>query len=272
MKSEFIRLSCAPGFPIFHLIFFICLWIYADTIPMKVLSGITTALLLIILILTLKRTYWIAFAVSLLFVFTVLGYREKMKVLKTLLWGGGFTAVLIAVYVSLFHIPHDVSFYMEKTTQRVEGINRKVPSVTNRLREYNDALRAISHNPWGYGLGTEIKAYSTRKHRVVPKHTIHNFYLFYSLQIGVIGVFLYLAIFLLFFREALKIHNLLRDRWMKGINLGFLAASLSLLLCGFSTLFNNSIYPSIGMGAVFGIGKILRDRSQLSGRYLSTTH
>jgi len=258
-QSDFVRVGFAPGFPTFHLIFFISLWIYVEDKRIKILTSMTIFLVLLILALTLKRTYWISFAMSLMILFGLLGFREKMKVMKNLFWGGIAISLILILYLGLFsNLSQTLSFYLDTISGRVESINDpQDDSVENRIKEYMGVIKAISVNPLGYGLGSKIKAFSANERKVVYKHYVHNSYLFYSVQVGIFGFSIYLFTLLIYFKEAFKLHKLLEDRFFKGMIMGCIAACIGEGINNLTTLSLNTIYISIALGLIFVIRNII---------------
>ena len=97
----------------------------------------------------------------------------------------------------------------------VDDEKQKDGSLTQRVNFYSQAAKFILKNPiFGTGLGNwKIKSIDTNKENIigymVPYH-VHNDYLEIATEIGLVGLFIYLAILFLGFKdEIIKFLNII---------------------------------------------------------------
>jgi len=113
---------------------------------------------------------------------------------------------------------------------RISTINEEDTSVQQRLRYYNHSIKQLISSPlFGVGMGNwKIKSIDYDKENingyVVPYHT-HNDFLEFGAELGIIGVFSYLLIFLYSFRILFK--KIINEE-----KFTYFTPSLLLLLCG----------------------------------------
>lgn len=149
---------------------------------------------LLMLILTLSRGGWIAFAVGVL-CFLALGYRRGM--VSALHLKRVVIVSLLGVMVTLVAFP---AAYLRIT----ESDNR---STRSRFLLAEQAVLIIEHNPFaGVGLGaytyasnritpTSFSSIEPEFHKILLKEIVHNKYLLVGAETGLLGLLLFLNVF-----------------------------------------------------------------------------
>ncbi|MFC2172448.1 O-antigen ligase family protein [Acidobacteriota bacterium] len=251
--DSFLRLGFATGFPFFHLIFAGIFMIYVDSGRKRLVLYVTFILLAIILALTLKRTFWLATIVSLGAALLLSFLKDSMRFVKNGLLFFVISLLILAAVGFSQSKNKNIFESAEILKERLLSIDVDNPSLVQRTWEYEGVVKAISRNPAGSGLGTAVKTYSTGQHKIVWKHFIHNSYLKFALQLGILGCGVYIAIFLLFFRESMRSFFNLKDCQTRGMVLALCAASSSFMISALATATWNNIYFSIAIAIVFAL-------------------
>jgi O-antigen ligase len=138
------------------------------------------------LLLTLGRAFWLSFALGVLFLFVVVDWRHKMRLV---LFGSSAAVPLIAV--GLFFFGDYVSLFLEGLLERltsVKGSLSKDISLIGRFIESRAALERIEQNPiLGHGVGVPFEYHSISTRTTLSSTFIHNGYLYLWYAFGVPG-------------------------------------------------------------------------------------
>ena len=148
----------------------------------------------------------ILFIILVIYIFTNF-YNTKNRLLLTnrLL----FVALPILISFFIFQINYGEQ-NSASITNRIGTINTENESVNERLRFYKYSFEQLVNSPLiGVGLGnwkTKSVAYDKQNIEgyVIPYH-VHNDFLEFGVELGVLGLILYLAIFMLIFLHQLKV-------------------------------------------------------------------
>ncbi len=156
-----------------------------------------TAILLLGLMGTYTRTFWIstAICIGLLTLFTA-GVRGCLRLTALIV------PALVLVWVAVYAVNPRIG---EATLDRAFGIGQEIESGESfgwRGKENAMALDAIAQNPWlGIGFnGAYKKSISTRGHFAGEEIYIHNAYLYFQLKMGLLGSLIPAAFLCLYLR------------------------------------------------------------------------
>jgi len=120
--------------------------------------------------------------------------------------------VVIALALGMYHLQPDVQQLVQASLQEYKdwastGAAAPGSRSGTRLVYYSQALEAISQRPWfGYGLGgvEDAMALKGPESRFFANDNPHNQYLLFGLQIGLVGLSVYVAYFWLLIKLCLR--------------------------------------------------------------------
>jgi len=221
-------------------------------------------------VLSFVRSRWLGFIAGVTFLFFVMSPKEK----KALLRYGLIALLVILVYIQIcaifpsehfvFKLPH----LIEKRFATIFKPQEEL-TVMTRFSEWSMATEKIKRHPIiGNGLGTQVSYISYDRYKRPTKSSpyLHNSYLFYYMNMGLLG---FIAIFWLivrFIKYGIKVYRTTKDRYYKAFALGstavFCAMSLSALMGAMLSLGTGTIVVGFLMGAVALIDKYAEKESQ----------
>ena len=158
---------------------------------------------LVCLLLTQSRTFWIATLISSMFLWWF--YNPKTRAMLVIFT---FSASFIFITLLFLGVKFDTSG-LEKSA-RIGSVD----NLTGRIPLWTHAMENISKRPiFGYGstvgsfalheFSEKIIIKSNRTDRSLGHETLHNGYLQTLLDLGILGLFFYVAIFIVSIRRAL---------------------------------------------------------------------
>ncbi len=218
------------------------------------------------LLLSFTRGYWLGFLTALLFSYGIYiinsEYSFKKKVLRFLKGAVAF-AVTITLLVSILQpFLSGGSVFGQVSKRFVSSFSAKFSPQTGsnvaRLIEYRVCWDKIKKNPiFGYGVGYTVPVINPVRHRRTEEWGIHQFYLMITLKMGLIGLLVFLWIFYVFFREGLKESKKIEDSYYKGLSYGFMANLIEQLVISFTNhpfaTVDNNFYLAFAMAGVMVI-------------------
>lgn len=184
---------------------------------------------MIALLFTYTRGAWIGLVISLI----VLGLGRYHKhliiggatvLLLVISWQGVNALVLNIFNVSLDDIP---------VVSRITSRDEEADSIDFRLDTYNAMAPRILDNPvFGHGLGTFVILRKQGNLGLFDDPEAHNDYLRLAVEVGLLGVGLYLLFFASLFRRAIINFLIAKSgSWQKNYTLGGIA-----ILCAFGAM------------------------------------
>lgn len=205
-------------------------FIFPSSSRQKVFALILLIPILIMVFLGQQRGLWIGipFSVVLLWVFSILkGRFSWRKIIKDILIVILFIACAISILLLLD------KFFVESTVAtffiRIDSLLQlsKDPSALSRMAEINIALSQWKRNYlMGSGLGAPMYRVATRG----TYDIVDNSYVFILWKAGLIGLFSYLTIILLFFKRGLAVYKRSKDLPTRRIVASSLAGFAGLML------------------------------------------
>lgn len=221
------RLRDIPGTSLVLTTFFIAigLFVFHRATKGAIWYGFLSALLTIPILLTFTRMTWVTslFAFCLLWFFVRKRTYRLLKLVFIVL--GGFLLVFLALnfipkYSELigFTVDRFLSFFEEN----VEG-----GTAIWRIIEIKAAMDVLQGNPYmGMGVAGEFvqKAVEYKGQEYVMVHAlgVHNSYFYMALKTGLVGLIIFLVIYLLSIGDALKSYRRTDNLFFKGLSVGLL--------------------------------------------------
>jgi putative inorganic carbon (hco3(-)) transporter len=162
--------------------------------------------------LTLSRGSYAGFLLGLL----VLGLIKERKILVLL-------AILLVVWQSL--VPYAVTQRVEMTYQEGEVDT----SAGERLTVWHDALQVVNEDPI-FGTGFNTYAYM---HRIMEFTDTHNYYLKVVLEMGFVGLLIFLWLLGVACKMSLRLFRLAEDPVLGAVGCGLFAMMICVLVVNF---------------------------------------
>jgi O-antigen ligase len=178
------RLQSTKGFPLFVIIIVLSAikerkrWPFI--LNLFLYSGLV--LLIVCLILTFKRSLWLLFPVISIFVIM------SKSVLKRIFIFASITLAIISIMFLSYQI---------HTLPNIEQISSLLSynpdyslsdTLMDRVRQVSDLLVYMKSNKAGYGFGAQFYTFWPISNGYENVHYIHNLYVFYYLQFGLISL------------------------------------------------------------------------------------
>lgn len=167
------------------------------------------------LILSIVRSALLGLAVSMILI--MLGSRLTRRVVIILT----LTAVILIA----------LGAHLGLARLAVQTVTLTDPSSRWRLEAWRQSLEAIVQRPWGWGLGT-VGALAERFADPSVRITSENWYLQIGIELGVVGLILYLGTITLVAYRLLVYYRLDRDVFRRALTFGMLAGLVGLSFVG----------------------------------------
>ncbi len=215
------------------------------------------------LLFSFTRGYWLGFISALLFSCVVYiinsEYSTGANVFRLVKGGISFMLILFVLVVGvqglLFH-----GNLLHKLSERfLSSFSTELSSTTfsnvARLTEYRACLEKIKDRPiLGYGVGYILAFNDPLFQERIKRLFVHQFYLMITLKMGLIGFLVFLWIFYVFLKEGLRESKRIEDSYHKGLSFGFIANSIGLLVINFTNhplaTVDNNFYLAFTMAGV----------------------
>lgn len=244
--TRMFRIRYTHHYPLFPLLLLMGYWFYQRPGRERTINALALGALLLVLGLTLKRTFWGAGIVIMAFYFFMIGARAKFRVMQSV-----FATVLVLLVAASVLIPQDIfnEAELQTYTRPLEGRFTSMQrghsdkSLANRFVQIADGLAIFSEAPLGHGLGSEffIRFSAERK---IDTHYIHNGVVHYLLQMGVAFVLVVVVISWRTLIKGFAVFRALPDGELKGVALGALGSFLAILITSATEVtFNTFFFP-----------------------------
>ena len=158
------------------------------------------ALSIMVIVLTGSRGGSIALALTLCWYLFVGDSRAQpakrgMAILKSLTW---FMVIVAVGVISWPHLPEETRTRLQSITNLGNDYNMEAGNRDSRTDIWKRALNQLAGRPIGFGIGT-FPAVDGRTGGIY--HTAHNSVVLVSVELGIIGLFLYLRMYMLAWRH-----------------------------------------------------------------------
>lgn len=169
------------------LLFSVSLVYVADTTRSKLMLALLSSVLLVGLLLTKSRGYWIATLIGMVVVFGALRRDERSQLARTLLLI--VVAVCLVAVVGFGDYLALIAAGIGKRFLTLGSAGTTDVSLINRFYESEAAWRLIQENPiLGYGFGVPFKRFDIISKTTTNWSFLHNGYVAMWLKLGVWGV------------------------------------------------------------------------------------
>ncbi len=204
-------------------------------------------MVLLTLLNTYKRAYYVGLAAALGFLFLLEGGRRRVRFVVF----GTLALVLllgvITVTNSWYAVGQSVWSIFHPTMES---------SAHYRLVEWKNALLSIQAHPWlGIGLGgiLEMLVYLPRTNLL----GVHNTFLWVTVKLGLLGLLVYLWLILSYLHCLMRQRNTLPDSFLRWVNQGLLLSFIAFLTAQFFAPMFFQMRTSAWMALVMGVGVML---------------
>lgn len=207
-------------------------------------------LLLVALVFTFKRTMWITYGGAL---FLLLAPRTVIAAATALggglLLAGGLVARLFPQLVATGL--GWVASHLQYSAYTVED------TLAARLLQYAGVVRYLQRNPMGYGFGAEFTTFVPTAQGTAVTHYIHNFFLYYALQLGIPGLLILVSSLLVVGYWCWKAIRP-RDEWEWAVRAGVASVAV-LLVNGMTLVSTHTVFAGAVLGfAATAVGRAMR--------------
>ncbi|MGB7063200.1 MAG: O-antigen ligase family protein [Candidatus Zixiibacteriota bacterium] len=215
------------------------------------------------LVFSFTRGYWLGFLVALLFSYGIcIANSDQPFRHRALRFVGGvglsIAAFVMVMFISQAFLP-GVSVFSQISHRFKSSFSTKFSPETGsnvaRLIEYKVSWNKIKESPiLGHGVGSTFNIINPARHRRFEEWGIHQFYMMITMKMGLIGLFSFLWIYYVFFREGLRGSRMIEDSYSKGLAYGFMANSVEQLVISFTNhqfaTVDNNFYLAFTMAGV----------------------
>jgi O-antigen ligase len=253
-------------FPSLIALVLLNLSLYSAEKSKKLIYLLISLPLVLHLLLSFTRGYWLGFIVALLFSYGIYiinsAYSFSEKVFKSLKGVVVSAIIIIASLIGFQQFLSTHSFIGQLSRRFSSSFSTKasIETMSNvaRLVEYEPSWDKIKEKPiFGYGVGYTLPITNPVRHRRTEEWAIHQFYLMITLKMGLLGLLVFLWMYYVFFKEGLKGSKNIEDSYYKGLSYGFIANSIEQLLISFTNhpfaTVDNNFYLAFTMAGVMVI-------------------
>jgi O-antigen ligase len=186
------------------LLFGLCAYLYVHKIKLKLIFLLLVSFYTIALILTFSRGYWFGAVLGIVALLIMLHKKPRNELLSTII---GITFAVLVVSMIIFGSLG--SSILDVVIVRMGGSSLSLvqdPSLHARYNETQSVIQYIALNPIiGYGLGSTFRFFNPILGAMQEVFYIHNGYLFLWFKLGIVGLGLFLLIYIYRLWEAIKI-------------------------------------------------------------------
>lgn len=232
--SRFWHLKAGIAFPEISLIILVIALLCGerDTKAWELFGWIAVVILVLVLVMTLKRTMWLSFVVAIACV--IFPFRPvRIFGVVSCFTGALLVTLVIMNGAEVFSL---LDFLSYNDAYRVQD------TMVDRENQFIDAAREIG---WlGKGLGAEFLIYDVGENKVADLHYVHSLYLFDLLQMG---VWVAGAHFLFLANLVYQLHksNVWNSSWIPA---AALACIIALTLNGVTLVSIHSAFAGVALG------------------------
>ena len=159
------------------------------------------------LLITLSRSSWLAFAMGFMALFAL-----RYKIRNTIVLGVSALTIIMVPALIILQIPQRI----------LETLSLEDPSAAGKLPSILNGVKFVTEHPFGIGLGMT----GPRSMRFLEEVQVHseNYYVLMAMEVGVIGLILYLLLLAIALFQLNESLFRTQDRLFKGVALGSMMA------------------------------------------------
>jgi len=194
---------------LFHLQFVLFISIQVKNILIKVISIITSFLIIFIIFILASRAAILTLILLILIYLGSFIYEKKqIKDFFKSQVGILFSTAFLAFCLSIANLDSNNN---ANPVNRISSISIEEQSTNGRLRYYSQAIDLFYSNPIkGIGLGNwKIKSIETDNENILSyiiPYTVHNDFLENAVELGIVGLILFMLIFIYPISKAIKLY------------------------------------------------------------------
>jgi len=211
------------------------------------------------LIVTLKRTAWIAATLVAFVYVTQISARDRARIVMTV----GALGILGIIAASTM-LPKEVvqgglgfEEYAEVVTSRFSTKRSDVDvSVGNRQTELTSALDIALRFPFGHGLGSEFEVQQRMGELYNKRHYIHNSFIHYLLQVGFVFPLVVLWLTAKVAATGLRLLRTVQDPLLRASTLSALGAYGGVFIASMTELSIHTFFFPYSAAMIFVVDRI----------------
>lgn len=208
-------------------------FITAENQKTKIFYLLFIILNFILLIFTYSRGAWLAFA-TILLLLGVLKYRKLLfKSLVAII-----LFIILIFSVNLFFQDYNSSPFLNFDPSRriIESFSlNHTSSISWRIELWREMADVFWKKPFlGYGIGSFEEESLRARGFYAGSYEAHNDYLRFAIELGLVGLAIYVLLILIILNNIIKIYKKLNDKNLKIFCLCFLCVFISLFLISFT--------------------------------------
>ena len=185
------------------------------------------------LVITQSRGYWI----SLLIALTVFFYYSEFHIKKKLLKLASISLIPVCAIV-LLYFSKEFKIVFVGLFERLYSFDifNLDASLQERVLETHTILQKIIQNPIaGYGLGITYDRYYMVYETFITTNYIHNGYLSVWFKLGIIGLAIFITIYLITFKKSILIYYQSESNYIRAVALTIISCVFSMLILNISS-------------------------------------
>ena len=192
---------------LFHLQFLLYLILNSKSLFIRSISALVSFLILYITFILASRMGIILLLIlSIFYLFSLIIEKRKLKDIFKTQFGILIVPLVLSFLLSIFNLGLDSN---TNPINRINSITASEQSANGRLRYYEQSSDLFFKSPLiGLGLGSwKIKSVDTDKENIlsyVIPYTVHNDFLENAVELGLIGLILFILIFYLPIKESIS--------------------------------------------------------------------
>lgn len=180
--------------------------------------GIVTILSFGAMFISLSRTYWLFYAMGVVFFFFFLPAKKKILFMQ-------FSGIVVAVFIVAVFLfwQENASMYLKAMETRLASSSKgkKDISLLMRLKEYEAAYKRIKQYPLGgSGLNAKFSFYDQYNGVATNGSNIHNGYISLVYRAGFVIAAVYFLFYFGYLLKSLKLIPKARDEFLRPLALG----------------------------------------------------
>ena len=220
-------------------------------------------------VLASVRSRWLGAIVAVMAIFLAASPSQKIRLLRPLFFLVLCVSLLMTVSLTIPVFSQSPAFTFTQSIQKRFATifkGRADPTTEARFLEWEAAMKEIRRHPWfGNGLGKEVSFFDTTLYypRTVSVRYIHNSYIFFLLNMGMVGLLAFLWLCASFALYGLRVFRAIEDPYYKGMALGCWASFVAMLVAGFAGASLNDPALTIWAGFLMGAVTVMDKQKRL---------
>lgn len=207
--------------------------ITTDSLKVRIISIIFTAMSVAFLFSTFSRTFWLILVLSAFLIFLIVPYRKKIRMALSV----GLLIIFIGSSAFLLMRDNITLLYEASKTRLLSSTKVKDDiSLRSRLIEWEHVLNLIYANPLGgNGLGKQFHFYEPIKMQTKHTSIIHNGYLFLPYRLGIPLSMFYFSFLMFYVFKTINLLPKARSDFEKSLIYSIIGVFMSLFISNYTS-------------------------------------